>query len=60
MASKCVENEISRQVQNVISGRQGKLLFCQTWPYYISFESSFIADHSLLKDHDLKITQKNI
>ena len=54
MASKSRANEITRQIQNVR---------CHNWyigkiSYYISFERSFNADHFLLKDRDLKITQK--
>ena len=54
MASKSRANEITRQIQNVR---------CHNWyigkiSYYISFERPFNADHFLLKDRDLKITQK--
>ena len=60
MTSKCRENEISRQIQNVMTSqlvsRENRFFGTQT--YYISFERSFIADHFLLKNHDLKIMQK--
>ena len=39
---------------DVIAGRQGKYFFSKH--SHISLERSFIADHFLPKDHDLKIT----
>ena len=42
----------------VIAGMQGKYFFSKNSHIIYHLERSFIADHFLPKDHDLKIMQK--
>ena len=42
---------------DVITGMQGKTFF-RAQPCYVTFERSWISDHFLREDHDLKIMQK--
>ena len=59
MASKCMENEIHVNTKCYdVKTSVGENFLFWTWSCYISYKGSFIAEYFLLKDHDLKITEK--
>ena len=60
MAFKFRENEISRQIQNVMTSLlvSRENFFSSDHGHIVYHSKVFIADHFLLKDLDLKNTQK--